>query len=225
MYKLYITGDGSEITQGCLPIEIIDQIYSEIEKYNPDFIDAPFLRNHDQPRISTVFNDDPRELRMAAEAVLYLPGNPYIYYGDEVGILGTRTYMIWGDYYNTIYTNFEDVGLDTVSEQLDNPNSLLNSYLDILETRTNSLALMYGDFIPYSSTGLDGYYRVFENGEDKELVIVIHNFSSVTYRQIPSEFTSYEILYNSYDNNLGGISPKGTIVLKLPWELLDTLTK
>ena len=205
--------------------ESLKQIYVEIEKYNPDFIDAPFLRNHDQPRISTVFNDDPRELRMAAEAVLYLPGNPYIYYGDEVGILGTRTYMIWGDYYNTIYTNFEDVGLDTVSEQLDNPDSLLNSYLDILETRTNSLALMYGDFIPYSSTGLDGYYRVFENGEDKELVIVIHNFSSVTYRQIPSEFTSYEILYNSYDNNLGGISPKGTIVLKLPWELLDTLTK
>ena len=32
MYKLYITGDGSEITQGCLPIEIIDEIYSEIEK-------------------------------------------------------------------------------------------------------------------------------------------------------------------------------------------------
>lgn len=205
--------------------ESLDQIYSEIEKYNPEFIDAPFLRNHDQPRIATVFSDDSKELRMAAEAVLFLPGNPYIYYGDEVGMLGTRTYMIWGDYYNNIFTNFEDVSLETVSEQLVNPDSLLNSYLEILDTRNNSLALMYGNFTPYTSTGLDGYYRVFENGEDKELVIVIHNFSSVTYRQIPSEFTNYEILYSSYDNNLGGISPKGTIVLKLPWELLNTLIK
>lgn len=201
----------------------LEQIYSEIEQYNPKFIDAPFLRNHDMSRISTIFNDDPRELRMAAEAVLFLPGNPYIYYGDEVGMLGERTYMIWGEYYNNIFTNFEDASLDTVSEQLIDPDSLLNSYKDILDTRTNSLALMYGDFIPYTTTGLDGYYRVFENGEDKELVIVIHNFSSITYRQIPSEFTTYEILYNSYDNNLGGISPKGTIVLKLPWELLNTL--
>jgi glycosidase len=203
--------------------ESLQQIYSEIETYNPDFLDAPFLRNHDQPRISTVFSDDPRELRMAAEAVLFLPGNPYIYYGDEVGMLGERTYMIWGDYYNNIFTNFEDASLDTVSEQLINQDSLLNSYLDILEARNNSLALMYGDFTPFTSTGLDGYYRTFENGDDKELVIVIHNFSSVTYRQIPSEFTSYEILYSSYDNNLGGISPKGTIVLKLPWDLFNTL--
>ena len=202
----------------------LQEIYTEIEKYTSDYIDAPFLRNHDQDRISIVFNDDARELRMAAEAVLFLPGNPYIYYGDEVGMLGTRTYMIWGDYYDIITTNVEDYGVDTVSEQLADPNSLLNSYIDIGDARTNSLALMYGDFIPYTSTGLDGYYRVFENGVDKELVVVIHNFSSVTYREIPSEFTSYEILYSSYENNYGGISPKGTIVLKLPFNLLDDLT-
>ncbi|KFZ26936.1 MAG: Alpha-amylase precursor [Candidatus Izimaplasma bacterium HR2] len=202
----------------------LQEIYTEIEKYTTDYIDAPFLRNHDQDRISTVFSDDARELRMAAEAVLFLPGNPYIYYGDEVGMLGTRTYMIWGDYYDIITTNVEDYGVDTVSEQLADPNSLLNSYIDIGDARTNSLALMYGDFIPYTSTGLDGYYRVFENGVDKELVVVIHNFSSVTYREIPSEFTSYEILYSSYENNYGGISPKGTIVLKLPFDLLDDLT-
>ena len=202
----------------------LQEIYTEIEKYTSDYIDAPFLRNHDQDRISTVFSDDARELRMAAEAVLFLPGNPYIYYGDEVGMLGTRTYMIWGNYYDIITTNVEDYGIDTVSEQLLDPSSLLNSYIDIGDARTNSLALMYGDFIPYTSTGLDGYYRVFENGVDKELVIVIHNFSSINYREIPSEFTSYEILYSSYENNYGGISPKGTIVLKLPFDLLDDLT-
>lgn len=202
----------------------LQQIYDEIENYTSDYIDAPFLRNHDQDRISTIFSDDSRELRMAAEVVLFLPGNPFIYYGDELGILGTRTYMIWGDYYDNIYTNFEDRDLDTVSEQLLDSNSLLNSYMEIGAARNNSLALMYGDFVPYSSTGLDGYYRIFENGNDKELIIVLYNFSSITYRPIPSEFTSYEILYSSYDNNYGGISPKGTIVLRLPYELKNLLT-
>lgn len=43
MYKLYIVGNGAEITQGCLPIEIIEEIYSEIENISElpaYFIDA-----------------------------------------------------------------------------------------------------------------------------------------------------------------------------------------
>lgn len=32
MYKLYIVGNGFEITQGALPMETVEQIYSEIER-------------------------------------------------------------------------------------------------------------------------------------------------------------------------------------------------
>ena len=31
MYKIYILGNGFEITQGALPMETVDAIYSEIE--------------------------------------------------------------------------------------------------------------------------------------------------------------------------------------------------
>ncbi len=200
---------------------VLDQVYNEIEKYSTEYIDAPFLKNHDQDRIASILDNDDK-LRMAAEALLFLPGNPYIYYGDEIGMLGTRTNFLWGTYYDSLYADYADRYVDTVSEQLALPDSLLNAYIAMGETRTNSLALMYGDYQAYSEGGLDGFFRIFENGEDKELVIVLFNFSSVYSKPIPPGFTSYEILYSSYENNFGGISPKGTIVLKIPYELKDT---
>jgi len=132
--------------------------------------------------------------------------------------------MLWGEYYDDrISASFEDLSIDTVSEQLANQNSLLNSYIRLATARNNSLALSYGSFVPYYTDGLDGFYRVFDNGSDKELVIVLFNNSSVSIQAIPSEFTSYEILYSSYDYNIGGLSPRSLIVLKLPYELRDTL--
>ncbi len=196
----------------------LNYVYNEIEKYSADYIDAPFISNHDMDRIARSANAD-----LAAEILLTLPGNPFIYYGDEIGMIGTRTNMVWGDYYDSLYANHEDRNIQTVSEQLTNPVSILNTYKNLGQARNNSLALSYGDFIPYESEHIEGYYRVFENGEDKELVVVLFNFTSVFYVPIPSEFTSYEILYASNDTNLGGISPKSTMVIRLPWDLKDDL--
>lgn len=201
----------------------IKNVYDEFEKYNVNHIDTPFLTNHDQTRIAEELSSL-EKTRLAGEILLTLPGSPFLYYGEELGMLGTRTNMIWGDYYDdALNASFEDKELDTVSKQLVNSDSLLNSYIDLATARNNSLALSYGEFVPYYTSGLDGFYRVFDNGTDKELVIVLFNNSATSIQPIPSEFTSYEILYNSYDYNLGGLSPKSLIVLKLPYAMLDTL--
>ena len=201
----------------------IKKVYDEFAKYNINHIDTPFLTNHDQTRIAKELNS-PEKTRLAGEILLTLPGSPFLYYGEELGMLGMRTNMLWGEYYDDrISASFEDLSIDTVSEQLANQNSLLNSYIRLATARNNSLALSYGSFVPYYTDGLDGFYRVFDNGSDKELVIVLFNNSSVSFQAIPSEFTSYEILYSSYDYNIGGLSPRSLIVLKLPYELRDTL--
>src|SRR5262249_33899871 len=48
--------------------------------------DAPFLTNHDHVRIATQLGNDPGKLRDAAAILLTLPGAPFIYYGEEVGL-------------------------------------------------------------------------------------------------------------------------------------------
>ncbi|HVL53394.1 MAG TPA: alpha-amylase family glycosyl hydrolase, partial [Vitreimonas sp.] len=61
---------------------------------------ATFLTNHDQPRVMSRLGD-PGQARVAATAYLALPGVPFIYYGEEIGMLGTkpderiRTPMAW----------------------------------------------------------------------------------------------------------------------------------
>lgn len=197
-------------------------LYNLYDNYDSDFIDAVFLSNHDMDRLSR--NVDIDGLKLGAQILLTLPGNPYIYYGDEVGIEGTRTSMIWGEYYDGLTVDNEDYNIDTVSEQLLDEDSLLQTYTDLGTLRENSLALRYGNFIPYNDTnGLEGYYRVFENGEDKELLLVLFNYSDTIVRAIPSEFISYEILYASNDTNFGGISQNSMMIIRLPYHVKDTV--
>jgi glycosidase len=192
-------------------------LYNEFDNYDANFLDAIFISNHDSIGRIAANTGSFEDTRQAAEILLTLPGNPYIYYGDEIGMLGTRNNMVWGDYYDSLFVNFDETGLDTVSEQLLDPDSLLQYYQRLGALRTSSLALQYGDFVPYDDGYLQGYYRVFENGQDKELVVVLFNFTSVFFVPIPDIYTGYEILYATYENNLGGISPHGTMVLRLPY--------
>ena len=62
---------------------------------------APFLRNHDQTRTLTVLGGDVARAKLAATLLLTLPGVPFIYYGEELGMQGDkpdprlRTPMPW----------------------------------------------------------------------------------------------------------------------------------
>ncbi|MEO8623710.1 MAG: alpha-amylase family glycosyl hydrolase, partial [bacterium] len=62
---------------------------------------SPFVRNHDQPRTRTELGGDMARARMASFILLTLPGMPFLYYGDEIGMLGAkpderlRTPMQW----------------------------------------------------------------------------------------------------------------------------------
>ncbi|RYZ51740.1 MAG: alpha-amylase, partial [Sphingobacteriales bacterium] len=57
---------------------------------NPDYVDATFLTNHDQNRIMSAVNNDAEKARLAAAILLTLPGSPYLYYGEEIGMQGKK---------------------------------------------------------------------------------------------------------------------------------------
>jgi alpha-amylase len=48
------------------------------------------LTNHDQTRIGSVLKGNPDRLKVAANLLLTLPGQPYLYYGEEIGMLGKK---------------------------------------------------------------------------------------------------------------------------------------
>lgn len=50
--------------------------------------EAPFLTNHDQTRAMRRFGGDLAKARLAASTLFALPGTPFVYYGEEIGLQG-----------------------------------------------------------------------------------------------------------------------------------------
>jgi alpha-amylase len=131
---------------------------------------APFLRNHDQERTLTALGGDPARARLAATLLLTLPGVPFLYYGEEIGMpgpkdgqpeadMGVRTPMQWSAAPNAGFTRGTPwhpprAGWETgnVAAQEADPASLLNHYRRLIRLRSGSPALATGDWVPLESS-------------------------------------------------------------------------
>ena len=164
-----------------------------IDYYNAstaEYIDATFLKNHDQNRILSELNDDEAKLRMAVSLLLTLPGTPYLYYGEEIGMKGRkpdefiREPFIWDeDTKDPMQTRWEEPQYSSaktvtpLARQKDDPNSLHSFYRSWIHHRNSSEALTYGtlELSPVEMKEVVSFYRV--KGDDK--MFVIHNISDV----------------------------------------------
>lgn len=148
---------------------------------------ATFLTNHDQVRSMTTLTGDVSEAKLAATALLTLPGLPFVYYGEEIGMRGEkpderlRTPMQWSGESGGGFTTGEpwealqgDETSVNVALQDDDPLSLLNLYRRLVQLHVTHPALAHGEFIPIesSASSLTAYLRAA--GED--IVLVVLNF-------------------------------------------------
>ncbi|MNO40541.1 Alpha-amylase precursor [compost metagenome] len=163
-------------------------LYSQAS--NGKFVDAPFLTNHDLVRIMTQLDGDTNHAKMAASLLLTIPGNPFIYYGDEIGMLGAkpdesiREPMQWykggsGKGQTTWELTTFNTGQpgSSVEEQTADPNSLLSHYRTIISFRNAIPALKDGDIRKYSSGVKE--VATFVRLTNEQRVLVAHNLSSI----------------------------------------------
>ena len=83
----------------------ITDIDTEIRKYTDSYINAPFYTNHDMGRSAGYYNGDYASecTKMAQAMNLLMPGNAFLYYGEEIGMRGAandpekRLGMLWSD--------------------------------------------------------------------------------------------------------------------------------
>lgn len=168
----------------------LEEIYAGFAKVEPNFLDAPFLTNHDQNRSLGRLGNDLSKAKLAADIYLTLPGNPFIYYGEEIGMLGAkpderiREPFIWSGKPDAFQTSWESAISNKETRPADvqqkDPGSLLNHYGKLIRLRHSSEALMKGDFKPLDtgSRYTVAYSRTFDEGGIKDSVIVLHNLSS-----------------------------------------------
>src|SRR6185437_11834236 len=53
-------------------------------------VDSPFIGNHDRDRVLDQVHGNSSHMRMAAAMLLTMPGDPFVYYGEEIGMHGVK---------------------------------------------------------------------------------------------------------------------------------------
>ncbi|HSL84547.1 MAG TPA: alpha-amylase family glycosyl hydrolase [Thermoanaerobaculia bacterium] len=172
----------------------VEATLAEIARlYPPGVIDAPFLTNHDQVRLATRLDGDPARLRLAASVLLTLPGAPFLYYGEEIGLPNgpgrddrhKRTPMPWtGEEPGRGFTTapepwfpFAPAGEEvSVAAQLADPSSLLAHYRELIRLRQGSEALGKGEL--ELLTPADPALLAYLRRTSAETVLVAHNLGA-----------------------------------------------
>ncbi|HWQ21425.1 MAG TPA: alpha-amylase family glycosyl hydrolase, partial [Clostridia bacterium] len=61
-----------------------------LTEYDSQPVNAPFIGNHDTARPAGFFSGDLQKTKMAAGLYLTMSGGPFVYYGEELGMTGSR---------------------------------------------------------------------------------------------------------------------------------------
>jgi alpha-amylase len=155
-------------------------------------VDSPFIGNHDRDRVLDQLRGNMSHMRMAAAMLLTLPGNPFVYYGEEIGMHGRkpdeaiREPMRWdrsprrpGETLWEAAPDNASPGLSVAAERAD-PRSLLYLYRHLIHWRSELPALRDGDIRAYPADG--GAISAYTRADGTQRLLVMHNLSGASHR-------------------------------------------
>ena len=180
-------GNASVVTTYATALEKADTAYRGM---NPDYIDAPFLSNHDVGRIAGFAGRDENKMKMAAAMNLFMGGSAFIYYGEEIGMLGAgndpskRAPMYWNASRDRGTTNPppecelpEEYPLGSLEEQVNDDSSLYNYYRQVIAIRNALPQIARG--IPTAETALNtGCVSAYRKTWNDEMCIILMNIDA-----------------------------------------------
>jgi glycosidase len=178
---------------------------------------ATMLSNHDSfagERMWDQFAGNLAQYKLAAATYLLLPGRPFIYYGEEIGMAGAasltgdaklRTPMSWNSSasnagfsttmpYRAISAN---VATNNVATQAIDPNSLYMFYKAMLALRNTRPSITLGSYdAPFVSGNVMGFQR--KQGGETSLILINYGTSdaNVSVTSLPA-FASLGRLFPS----------------------------
>ncbi len=204
-----------------------------------------FIANHDMDRAAGYMTYSSGYAKMAASLYLLAPGSSFIYYGEEIGMKGSRgssntdanrrLAMLWGDddtVRNPVGASFDSSKQinGTVADMLVNPDSLYNHYKRLIMIRRANPEIASGEYhaLVCPGTNAGGFVSTM-NGS---AVAVFHNTTAsvVTIDLSALQFTDgspisslldtgsvrlTEAIYSAMTEDRSDISLNGT-VLTLP---------
>lgn len=163
---------------------------------NPEYVDSILIGNHDRNRIASELNFVDAKIRRAVTLQMTLPGTPFIYYGDEIGMRGGHdlqgdphkrepfdwyasgdgagmTKMTKAVYGAEAKNLLPDDGISLEEEQAQ-PGSLFELYKQLIQIRKQNSILFTGQYQRVGTPAGSYGYQITAPNADYNL-LVVHN--------------------------------------------------
>lgn len=148
----------------------------------------PFIANHDTDRAAGFMTLASGYAQVAANLYILSPGSPFIYYGEEIGLKGSRgssntdanrrLAMLWGDgdtVKDPVGATYDPASQTngTVASEAPDGDSLYNYYKRLIMIRKANPEIAHGSYTALNISGskLGGFISEYEGNS----VMVLHN--------------------------------------------------
>lgn len=195
-------GNAATVTTFATALEKADKAYLGA---NPDYIDAPFLSNHDVGRIAGFCGGDAAKTKLAGAMNLLMSGSAFLYYGEEIGMTGSgndpskRAPMYWNTQRDSGTTQPppecvlpESYPFGSYEEQRFDDDSIYNYYRQLIAIRQAIPAISHGRTT--AETALNtGCVSAFRKTWGEESCIVLMNISPETSQADLSAYADWTL--------------------------------
>ena len=223
-------GNPSVVTTFATALEKADEAYLGA---NPDYIDAPFLSNHDVGRIAGFCAGDQAKTKLAGAMNLFMSGSAFIYYGEEIGMTGSgndpnkRAPMYWNAARDSGTTQPppecvlpESYPFGSLEEQRFDDDSVYSYYRQLIAIRQAIPAISHGRTTAEAALNV-GCVSAFRKTWGEEMCILLMNISSEASRTDLSGYEGWNLVASlsadgnpiTLDNGSLTLPPFGTAVL------------
>ncbi len=183
---LRAAGSPATVNTYAMALEQADAAFLES---NPNYIDAPFLSNHDVGRIAGFCARDENKTKLAGAMNLFMSGSAFIYYGEEIGMVGSgndpskRAPMYWNAARDNGTTAPppecelpEEYPFGSLEEQVGDDASIYNYYRQAIAIRQALPVLSHGRTT--AEEGLNaGCVSAYRKTWNEECCIVLMNIA------------------------------------------------
>ncbi len=169
----------------------VEEYLHTVQGLRPEAMLVTFLTNHDMDRVAGFLTPASGNMAMAANLYLLSPGSCFIYYGEELGMQGSRgsantdanrrLAMLWGDgdpVQDPPGATYASQVKTSVCDQLGDPDSLYSTYKRLILIRSANPEIARGEYhaLRFQEKGVGGFTSTWEG----KSVCVLHNTSQNT---------------------------------------------
>ncbi len=193
-----------------------------IRNINPDAHMVTFIANHDTDRAAGFLSLSSGQAYVAANLSILMPGSTFIYYGEEIGMKGSRggsntdanrrLAMHWGDgdtVKDPVGADYGEQTNPSAAEQILAEDSLYTHYKRLITIRKANPEIVYGTYKPLTTnTKFGGFLSEYEG----KVVAVLHNTTDEPVTVDLAELTDVSLTVLAAWAGLGEATLEGTVL-------------